>query len=73
MLDSDGLSLFLDDTAAMQSEHDHCRPWRNAGDLLGSLQAIHVWHLPVEDDDVGIQLFDSFDSDLAVFCLAAYL
>jgi hypothetical protein len=51
-------------------EHYHCRFRSDDTDLSCGRKSVHHGHLQIQNHYVGVQLFDFFNSYLAIFCLA---
>jgi len=56
----------------MQREHEHGCGRSDSGYMPGCLKPVHDGHLQVQDHDVGMQLLDSFNGNLAIFRLTAH-
>jgi hypothetical protein len=54
----------------VHGEHYHCRFRGDDSDLSRGRKSVHLGHLQVQDHYVGVQFFDFFNSDLAIFRLA---
>ena len=64
-------SIFLEQTVAIKSKQNYRRFWEKLPQLGGRFYAVHDRHRKVQNNQVGVDLFCSFDTFSAVLRLSA--